>query len=94
MKLRFKTLFINTFATLLLTNAAFATTASQRVELNLQQEIEQNLRLVLADIQAPNINTVVTKQLNHGYLLTQTNELLETVSRSLPKYKIKVVIAD
>jgi len=94
MKLRFKTLFINTLATLLVTSAAFANTANQNLELNLQQEVEQNLQLLLADIMAPNINTLVVKQLNHGYVLTQTNELLNAASQSLPEYKFKVVIAD
>ncbi|MFT4994662.1 MAG: hypothetical protein ACI965_001697 [Paraglaciecola sp.] len=94
MKLRFKTLFINTLATLLVTHAAFANTANQNVELNLQQEVEQNLQLLLADIKAPSINTSVIKQLNHGYLLTQTNKLLQSASQSLPTYKFKVVIAD
>lgn len=94
MKLRFKTLFINTLATLAMTNAAFANTENQNVELNLQQEIEQNLKLMLADIKAPSINTDIVKQLNHGYLLAQTDKLLETASQSLPEYKFKVVIAD
>jgi hypothetical protein len=94
MKLRFRTLFINTLATLVVSNAAFANTVNQNVEFNLQQEVEQNLQLMLADIKAPNINTDVVKQLNHGYVLTQTNKLVATASESLPQYKFKVVIAD
>ena len=94
MKLRFKTLFINTLATLAFTNAAFANTANEKLELNLQQTVEQNLQSMLAAIDAPNINTDIAKQLNHGYLLTQTNQLLQNAEQSLPEYKFKVVIAD
>ena len=98
MNLRTKTILLSTLAGLIFSTASLANTeitaVKTDIELNINLEIEQNLRSMLTEIQAPLINTEIVKQLNRSFLVQQTDQLVKNARNELPEYKFKVVITD
>ncbi|MFT5675412.1 MAG: hypothetical protein ACI808_001343 [Paraglaciecola sp.] len=98
MNLRTKTILLSSLTGLIFSTASLATTkitaVKTDIELNINLEIEQNLQSMLAEIQAPHINTEIVKQLNHSFLEHQTDQLVKNALNELPEYKLKVVLTD
>ena len=65
-----------------------------KIEVNVEAEIRNNINNMLAKVQAPTIKTDVAKQLDFVTVQLQTNELVHNVSENLPEFKFKVVLAD
>ncbi len=65
-----------------------------KIEVNIEAEIINNINKMLANVQAPTIKTDVVKQLNIGTVQLQTNELVQNLGKKLPEFKFKVVITD
>ncbi|MFT7412333.1 MAG: Na+-transporting NADH:ubiquinone oxidoreductase subunit NqrC [Paraglaciecola sp.] len=65
-----------------------------KIEVNIEEAIVDNITNMLSTIQAPTIETYVAKQLNIGLIQLQTNALIQNVNKTLPAFKFKVVIAD
>mgnify|MGYP006074423345 CR=1 FL=1 len=65
-----------------------------KIEVNIEEAIVDNITNMLSNIQAPTIETYVAKQLNIGLIQLQTNALIQNVNETLPAFKFKVVIAD
>jgi len=70
------------------------TQSDNKIEVNIEAEIVNNISKMLANVQAPTIKTDVAKQLDIGIIQSQTNELVQGVKENLPHFKFKVVIAD
>jgi hypothetical protein len=89
-------------ATLLFSQTASAKLGSDRsttqsdnkIEVNVEAEIINNINKMLANVQAPTIKTDVAKQLKIGTVQSQTNELVQNAAKKLPGFKFKIVIAD
>ena len=71
-----------------------ATQSDNKIEVNIEAEIVDNISKMLANVQAPSIKTDVAQQLNIGTVQSQTNELVQNAAEKLPAFKFKVVIAD
>jgi hypothetical protein len=65
-----------------------------KIELNIEAEIVNNINLMLANVEAPTIKTDVAKQLDIDTVQIQTNELVQQAGAKLPEFKFKVVFAD
>jgi Na+-transporting NADH:ubiquinone oxidoreductase subunit NqrC len=65
-----------------------------KIEVNVEAEIRNNINNMLAKVQAPTIKTDVAKQIDFITVQLQTNELVHNVSENLPEFKFKVVLAD
>ena len=98
MNLRTKTILLSTLTGLIFSTASLANTdltaVKTDIELNINLEIEQNFRSMLAEIQAPPIDAEIVKQLNHSFLEQQTDQLVKNALNELPEYKFKVVLTD
>jgi hypothetical protein len=89
-------------ATVLFTQTATAKLGAERsrlqlenkIEINVEAEIVNNINEMLANVKASNIKTDVTKQLNIDTVESHTNTLVQDVNESLPAFKFLVVIAD
>ena len=65
-----------------------------KIEINVEAEIVNNINEMLANVQAPSIKIDATKQLNIDLVKLQTNELVHNVSENLPELKFKIIIAE
>ncbi len=65
-----------------------------KIEVNIEEAIVDNITNMLSNIQAPTTETYVAKQLNIGLIQFKTNALMQNVNETLPAFKFKVVIAD
>jgi hypothetical protein len=98
MNLRTQTILLSTLTGLTFSTVSLASAempaVKTNVELNINLQIEQNLQSMLAEIQAPSINTEVVKQLKYSFLEQQTNQLVKNARKDLPEYKFKVVLTE
>ena len=87
MNTRTKTFILGTLAGLTFSTTSFAnfdnSATNNDIELNIHLEIEQNLHSIMAEMQAPGINSEVAKQLQQGYLQHQTDQLVKNAGNSL-----------
>lgn len=65
-----------------------------RVQINVEAEIVNNINQMLGQVTSSTIKTDVAKQLNISTVQLQTNDLVRNVGEKLPEFKFKVVIAD
>jgi hypothetical protein len=64
------------------------------IGINIETEIANNIIVMLANVQAPAIQTDLVKKLNIETAQSQTNGLIQNVNKTLPEFKFEVVIAE
>ena len=89
------TLFSQTVAAKLGANSS-TIQLENKIEVNVEAEIIDNINNMLSTLKVETIKTDAVKQLNNDSVESQTNELVQNVSATIPefKFKFKVVVTD
>ena len=85
--------FLSSLSALLFTASVNANSQPQ-AELNVEQQINQQLRSALIDINKPDVKVQMQKQLNKLQLELHTGLLVANAKETVPTNQLKVVIGE
>ncbi|WP_299071783.1 hypothetical protein [uncultured Paraglaciecola sp.] len=81
-------------ATAKLANTGSSVQLKSPIAVNVEAEIVSNINNMLSNMQSPSVAKDATKQLELETVQFNANELVQNVSKNLPEFKFKVILAD